>query len=79
MKCHNKTANKRLKPTSTALLVLCFSATLAQNNLLSSGGLAERYSEQGYGERFEIFNHHLFDTVSWRLHKFSLLQCFSIH
>jgi len=34
--------NKQLKPTSTALLVLCFSATLAQNNQLRSGGLAGR-------------------------------------
>jgi len=38
------TANKQLKPTSTALLVLCFSATLAQNNQLRSGGLAGRYT-----------------------------------
>ena len=43
MKCQNKTANKQLNPTSTALLVLCFSATLAQNNQLRSGGLAGRY------------------------------------
>lgn len=35
--------NKRLKPTSTALLVLCFFATLAQNNQLRSGCLAGRY------------------------------------
>lgn len=35
--------NKRLKPTSTALLVLRFNATLAQNNQLRSGGLAGRY------------------------------------
>ena len=38
-----ETVNKRLKPTSTALLVLCFTATLAQNNQLRSGGLAGRY------------------------------------
>lgn len=42
MKCHNKTANKRLKPTSTALFVLCLSATLAQNKQLRSRGLAGR-------------------------------------
>ncbi|WP_016958004.1 hypothetical protein [Catenovulum agarivorans] len=36
--------NKQLKPTSTALLVLCFSATLAQNNQLRSSGLAGRYT-----------------------------------
>jgi hypothetical protein len=36
-------ANKRLNPTSTALLVLCLSLTLAQNNQLRSGGLAGRY------------------------------------
>jgi hypothetical protein len=35
--------NKRLNLTSTALLVLCFSATLAQNNQLRFGSLAERY------------------------------------
>jgi len=35
--------NKQLKPTFTALLILCFSATLAQNNQLRSGGLAGRY------------------------------------
>jgi len=35
--------NKQVKPTSTALLILCFSATLAQNNQLRSGGLAGRY------------------------------------
>ena len=38
-----KNHNKQLKPTSTALLVLCFSATLAQKNQRSSGGLAGRY------------------------------------
>jgi len=38
-----KSYNKQLKPTSTALLVLCFFATLAQNNQLRSGGLAGRY------------------------------------
>ncbi len=36
--------NNQLKPTSTALLVLCFFATLAQNNQLRSGGLAGRYA-----------------------------------
>lgn len=40
---HLKALNKRLNPTYTALLVLCFSATLAQNKQLRSGGLAERY------------------------------------
>lgn len=35
-------ANKRLNPTSTALLVLCFFATHAQNNQLRSSGLAGR-------------------------------------
>ena len=35
--------NKQLNPTSTALLILCFTATLAQNNQLRSGGLAGRY------------------------------------
>ncbi len=35
--------NKQLNPTSTALLILCFSATLAQNNQLRSGELAGRY------------------------------------
>jgi len=39
-----KAYNKRLKPTSTALLVLCFFATLAQNKQLRSGGLAGRYA-----------------------------------
>ena len=34
---------KRLKPTYTALLVSRLYATLAQNNQLRSGGLAERY------------------------------------
>jgi hypothetical protein len=38
-----KTSNNQLKPTFTALLVLCFFATLAQNNQLRSGGLAGRY------------------------------------
>lgn len=35
--------NKQLNSTSTALLALCFNATLAQNNQLRSGGLAGRY------------------------------------
>jgi hypothetical protein len=35
-------ANKRLNLTSTALLVLCFSATLTQKNQLRFGSLAER-------------------------------------
>jgi len=34
--------NKQPKPTATPLLVLCFNATLAQNNQLRSGGLAGR-------------------------------------
>ncbi|SBS37996.1 hypothetical protein MSP8886_04351 [Marinomonas spartinae] len=38
----NSVFNKQLKPTSTALFVLCFSATLAQNKQLRSGGLAGR-------------------------------------
>ncbi|MCP3429551.1 VRR-NUC domain-containing protein [Opacimonas viscosa] len=37
-----KTHNKQLKPTSTTLLVLCFFATLVQNNQLRSGSLAGR-------------------------------------
>ena len=39
--------NKQLNPTSTALIVLCFTATLAQNNQPSSGPLAERYAVRG--------------------------------
>ncbi|MCX2833203.1 hypothetical protein, partial [Microbulbifer thermotolerans] len=39
-----KPRNNQLNPTSTALLVLCFSATLAQNNQLRFGGLAGRYA-----------------------------------
>jgi hypothetical protein len=35
--------NNRLNPTSTTLLVLYFSATLAKENQLRSGGLAGRY------------------------------------
>lgn len=37
--------NKRFKPTSTALFVLCFTATLAQIKQLRSGGLTGRYME----------------------------------
>lgn len=39
-----RASNKQLNPTSTALFVLCFFATLAQNNQLRSGGLAGRYT-----------------------------------
>lgn len=39
--------NKQLNPTSTALLALCFNATLAQNNQHRSGGLAGRYVSGG--------------------------------
>ena len=38
----NKSANNQLNLTSTALLVLCFFATLAQNYQLHSGSLAGR-------------------------------------
>ena len=37
------TCNKPLNPSYTALLVVCFFATLAQNNQLRSSGLAGRY------------------------------------
>ena len=43
--------NKRLNLTSTALLVLCFFATLAQNNQLRFGSLAGRYI---LGEKMNI-------------------------
>jgi hypothetical protein len=36
--------NKRLNLTFTALPVLCFSATLTQNNQLHFGSLAGRYA-----------------------------------
>ncbi len=35
-----ESASKQLKPTSIALLVLCFFATLEQNNQLRSSGLS---------------------------------------
>jgi len=54
--------NKRPNLTSTALLVLCFSATLAQNNQLRFGSLAERYVFQSYGVNLKMS-----DTPPWEM------------
>ena len=57
--------NNQLNLTSTALLVLRFHATLAQNNQLRSGSLAGRYVLNGIKNDWRSYNQKLWRSITF--------------